>query len=228
MATRHLFQKPPRPSTTFLDLVGQGLTTGKSQSSRPGLEESDWLYWLWQSLAKCFLAFPDLPWSLYSMEHCDRRRRSTQPFQQPRPWDFCALGSALDLDFESQVTGLQRKLCLSYLGNSLNKAFADVYLRGEVQKCSFCYWHFMPFCSTWRSWIRWCIGRSPWSTNRTEKLLSLSSSCPRPWRWVVALTLKMSQHVSTCLNMSQHVSHHFSSFWNHVTTTRVLDTCNIL
>ena len=72
------------------------------------------------------------------MERRDRRRRSTQQFQQPRPWDFCALGSALDLDFESQVTGLQRKLCLNYLGNSQNKAFAYVYFGREVQSCS-CY-----------------------------------------------------------------------------------------
>ena len=127
----HFFIPFPETPQVHKLVPCQGLTTGKSQSSRPGLEavfsahEQDSL----------------IPWSSHSMERRDRRRRSTQQFQQPRPWDFCALGSALDLDFESQVTGLQRKLCLNYLENSQNsqdKAFADVYFGGEVQSCS-CY-----------------------------------------------------------------------------------------
>ena len=175
---------PETPPQVHKLVPCQGLTTGKSQSSRPGLEA-------------VFSA--NLPWFLdlsHSMEHRDRRRRSTQQFQQPRPRDFCALGSALDLDFESQVTGLQRKLCLNYLGNSQNKAFA-LHMFISEGKCKVVL-VYMRFCSTWISWIswiRWCIGRSPWSTNRTEKLLSLSSSCPPPWRWGGS----NSQHVSTCL-----------------------------
>ena len=169
---------PETPPQVHKLVPYQGLTTGKSQSSRPGLEA-------------VFSA--NLPWFL----------------DLPTAWNVAIAGGEALNNSNSRGLGtfVRWDLLLIWIlrAKSLVCRGSSAWITWEIVKTKRLHMFIsegkckavlvMPFCSTWISWIRWCIGRSPWSTNRTEKLLSLSSSCPPPWRWGGS----NSQHVSTCL-----------------------------